>query len=51
MAAVYQPFNQTPSSSFYVTLRASQSEGTLLHAMVNTITRSTQGWSRMDRKQ
>jgi ABC-type antimicrobial peptide transport system permease subunit len=37
MSAVYQPFNQTPSSSFYVTLRASQSEGTLLHAMVNAV--------------
>jgi macrolide transport system ATP-binding/permease protein len=37
MAAVYQAFNQGPSQSFYVTLRASQSEGTLLHAMVNAV--------------
>ena len=36
-AAVYNPFNQNPTNDFYVTLRDSQSEKTILTSMVKTI--------------
>jgi macrolide transport system ATP-binding/permease protein len=36
-AAVYRPFNQVPTSEFYVTLRSSQAEKTVLPSMVKAI--------------
>jgi macrolide transport system ATP-binding/permease protein len=36
-AAVYSSFNQSPAQGFFVTLRSSQSEETMLHPMVNAI--------------
>jgi len=36
-AAVYRPFNQVPTNEFYVTLRSSQSEETILPSMVKAI--------------
>jgi macrolide transport system ATP-binding/permease protein len=35
--AVYSPFNQAPTSDFYVTLRTSESEWAVLPSMVNTV--------------
>ena len=36
-AALYEPFNQNPSSDFYVTLRTSQSSQALFHSMIDTV--------------
>lgn len=36
-AALYEPFNQNPSSGFYVTLRTSLSSQSLFHSMIDTV--------------
>jgi macrolide transport system ATP-binding/permease protein len=35
--AVYTPFNQTPETDFFITLRTSRSEETILPSMINTV--------------
>jgi predicted permease len=42
-AAVYRPFNQVPTNEFYVTLRSSQAEETILPSMVKAIHRIDAG--------
>jgi macrolide transport system ATP-binding/permease protein len=36
-AAVYEPFNQDVTNDFYVTLRTTQPEGSILHSMVRVV--------------